>query len=464
MYYQNLLQVGLFLKLVYILASPTSSPDDSQSSSSVGSSSRPSITLQANSQSTPESPIDSSIRADDRHGVSNTFDIALHDPSVTFSTAGEKIQVSCPAALAWNQRYAVNSTEPIDPDEAEERWIVSYLQAHPDQTLWELFTHTLYDDVHKWVTGSNPVESGADWVVHFVADVVQNFILMMWAAFKWVVKFPFHPRKEWKQVEGFGLELWDGSKLAGSLFLDNSIDGLKTIVGGLMLHLLLHTAEFTAESILLVGAGFMVIHGLIHAMQAVAGTLPPIIGNSVMSVLIFIHILDDPLLILTPILTNTAQSVQAIGHADSSIGETEGDGGFTSDDGSSSITLPGNYTLPAASTCALNFPDPGAPPLKYGNLCHASNSTDVRLIVFGTRKTSIQMTREERLDAYRHVRKFWCCYGQGAEVKLPEGVLDDIPGRQIWEGKSYWRSIDDCGELPGSQKPSPVPSRLTLGL
>lgn len=51
--------------------------------------------------------------------------------------------------------------------------------------------------------------------------------------------------------------------------MDNAINGLKTIVGGLMLHLLLHPSDFTAESILLVGAGFAVIHGLMAGMQVI---------------------------------------------------------------------------------------------------------------------------------------------------------------------------------------------------
>ena len=41
------------------------------------------------------------------------------------------------------------------------------------------------------------------------------------------------------------------------------------ITGGLFLHLLLHPAEFTAETILLVGAGFTVIHWLLDGVTAV---------------------------------------------------------------------------------------------------------------------------------------------------------------------------------------------------
>ncbi|KAH9818982.1 hypothetical protein DFH28DRAFT_1080319 [Melampsora americana] len=407
---------------------------------------------------------DNTIRDDSRGGIASTFNVALHDPTLAISTPGAQIEIHCPAATLWNQVYALNSTEPASSDALEEKWIVSYLQSHPDQTLWELFTHTLYDDIHRWATGSDPIESGADAVVHFVSDVIQNFILMIWGAFKWVVKFPFQPKTEWKQVKGFANELWDGSKLAGGLFEENPINGLKTIVGGLMLHLLLYPAEFTAESILLVGAGFQVIHGLIYGMQAIAGSLPPIVGNSVMSVLIFIHILDDPLLILTPILTNTAQSVQAIGHAGVSIDEPEDNGGFTSDDGSSSLTLPNEYQIPVSKTCRLFSPDLAAPPLTYEKLCLTKDPSDVREIVFGTKKVSHEMNRIERLEAYRHVRKFWCCYGKGSKVELPLGVLDDLPGREIWEGKSYWDSIDDCDEIYNSTSSLPVPDRLTLGL
>lgn len=200
MNYRHILQLSLFFRTIFILASPTSAPESEDTNLSLGSSAQPSVTIKTPPSIGPDYRIDRSVQADDRHGVRDTFDIALHDPSLTFSTAGEKMQVSCPAAVVWNQQYALNSTETPDPDAVEERWIVSYLQSHPDQTLWELFTHTLYNDVHKWATGENPVESGADAVVTYVADVVQNFVLMMWAAFKWLVKFPFQPRKEWKQV------------------------------------------------------------------------------------------------------------------------------------------------------------------------------------------------------------------------------------------------------------------------
>jgi hypothetical protein len=71
---------------------------------------------------------------------------------------------------------------------------------HPDQTLWELFTKTLDEDVQKWVHGPSPVEKAADGVVHFTAKVIEEFITMIWAAFKWIVKFPFEYKKEWQQV------------------------------------------------------------------------------------------------------------------------------------------------------------------------------------------------------------------------------------------------------------------------
>lgn len=405
---------------------------------------------------------------DDVHsGVSDVFNVALHNPTIALNTPGSQIGISCPAALKWNEQYIKNSTtEEMTDDEREQAWIVSYMDKHPDKTLWELFTNTLHEDVKAWVEGPHPVEKAADAVVEFTADVIKDFIMMVWGALKWIVKFPFQSKKEWKQVKDLGHELWDGSKIAAQLFENNPIDGFKTVTGGLFLHLLLHGADFTAESILLVGAGFQVIHGLIHGVEMVAGTLPPIVGKGLMSVLWFIHSLDDPLLILTPIFTNTAQALQA-GKGGITVGTaSEENGGFTSDDGSNLVTLPPETVLPASKKCPLLSPDLGAPPLTYSKLCLSEDPSQVRQIIFGTPKPSDQLTREERLKAFSHVQKFWCCYGNGENnsIPLPDAILDDIPGREQWEGKAFWKSIDfDCQKIFDAN-PTPSGGRLNIGL
>ncbi|WAQ86935.1 hypothetical protein PtA15_7A664 [Puccinia triticina] len=443
-----------------------------------------------------------SLTGSDVHaGVANTFNVALHDPTVALGTPGMEIAINCPAAVRWNEEYARNLTiqGPTD-DEKEQEWIVSYMAQHPDQTLWELFTKTLGEDLQKWVNGPNPVEKAADGVVHFTAGVIEQFITMIWAAFKWVVKFPFEFKKEWHQVKSLGAELWDGTKIAAHLFAQSPINGLKTVTGGLFLHLLLHPEEFTAESILLVGAGFKVIYWLMAGIEALgkqicsstdaiphpmnimlvakrkkhllhdvpnlAGSLPPIVGKGLMSALWFLHSLDDPLLILTPIFTNTAQALQA-GKASVLLDvASEENGGFTSDDGSKSVTLPAATVLPASKQCPLLPPDLGAPPLTYGNLCLSPDSNKVRKIIFGTPKPSNEMTREERLEAFNHVQKFWCCYGDSktSSIPIPDAILQDIPGREHWEGKSFWKSVDiDCQKI-FDENPRPSSGRLTIEL
>ncbi|KAA1066797.1 hypothetical protein PGT21_025326 [Puccinia graminis f. sp. tritici] len=406
-------------------------------------------------------------KADAHAGVSDTFNIALHDPTIALSTPGMEIGINCPAAVRWNEQYARNLTlqGPTD-DEKEQAWIVSYMARHPDQTLWELFTKTLDQDIQNWIHGPNPVEKAADGVVHFTVEVIEQFIKMIWAAFKWVVKFPFKLKKEWQQFKNLGAELWDGTKIAAHLFAESPINGLKTITGGLFLHLLLHPEEFTAESILLVGAGFQVINWLVRGIEAIAGSLPPIVGKALMSFLWFIHSLDDPLLIVTPIFTNTAQALQAGKGSILLDGSSEENGGFTSDDGSKSVTLPAGTVLPASKQCPLLPPDLATPPLTYGNLCLSQDSTKVREIIFGTPKPSNELTCEERLQAYNHVQKFWCCYGDNGKnsIPIPDAILQDIPGQEQWEGKTFWKSVDiDCQKI-FDENPQPSSGRLTIKL
>ncbi|WAQ86941.1 hypothetical protein PtA15_7A670 [Puccinia triticina] len=409
-----------------------------------------------------------SLAGSDVHaGVANTFNVALHDPTVALGTPGMEIGINCPAAVRWNEEYARNLTiqGPTD-DEKEQEWIVSYMAQHPDQTLWELFTKTLGEDLQKWVNGPNPVEKAADGVVHFTAGVIEQFITMIWAAFKWVVKFPFEFKKEWHQVKSLGAKLWDGTKTAAHLFAQSPINGLKTVTGGLFLHLLLHPEEFTAVSILLVGAGLQVIYWLMIGIEALAGSLPPNVGKGSMSALWFLHSLDDPLLILTPIFTNTAQALQA-GKAGILLDvASKENGGFTSDDGSKSVTLPAATVLPASKQCPLLPPDLGAPPLTYGNLCLSPNSNKVREIIFGTPKPSHELTREEQLEAFNHVQKFWCCYGDSKtnSIPIPDAILQDIRVREHWEGKAFWKSVDiDCQKI-FDENPRPSSGRLTIEL
>ncbi|POW09475.1 hypothetical protein PSTT_06788 [Puccinia striiformis] len=417
--------------------------------------------------------------ADVHAGVSDTFNVALHDTTVAFSAPGAEIGINCPTAERWNEQYARNlTTEGPTDDEKEQQWIVSYMNEHPDQTLWELFTKTLDEDVQKWVNGPSPAEKALDGVVHLTAEVLEELIEMMWAAFKWIVKFPFEYKKESKQI-------------AGHLFADNPINALKEIAGGLFLHLLLHPAEFTAESILLVGAGFRVIHALLDAVRLVgkhtpsgtietnkvkenhvadffsssrddiyiAGTLHPM--SSVVH-----SFVGRSALIFDANFYEHAQALKAGKNSISIGGSSEENGGFTSDDGSRTVILPAGTLIPASKQCPLLPSDFGAPPLAYGNLCLNSDTTKYREIVFGTPKPSNEMTREERLEAYGHVQKFWCCYGDNGKnsIPLPDSILQDVPGRERWEGKSFWKSVDiDCQKI-FNDNPRPSGGRLTIEL
>lgn len=183
-----------------------------------------------------------------------------------------------------------------------------------------------------------------------------------------------------------------------------------------------------------------------------------------MSVLWFIHSLDDPLLILTPIFTSTAQALQAGKGSAAFEASSEENGGFTSDDGGKSVTLPAGAVLPAAKQCPLLPPDLGAPPLTYGSLCLSSDPTRVREIIFGTTKPSNELTPEERIEAFNHVQKFWCCYGDNGRnsFPLPDGILDEVPGREQWEGKTFWKSVDINCQKIFDENPRPSGGRLTI--
>ncbi|CAI5702608.1 hypothetical protein KXD40_009424 [Peronospora effusa] len=174
--------------------------------------------------------------------------------------------------------------------------------------------------------------------------------------------------------------------------------------GGFLLHISHHPSEFTAETVLLVGTGFAVIHGLIHGVEAIFGTLSDAVSRVLMSVLMFIHAIDDPILIVTPLITSVVKTAGTISQ-----------GGNSTD---YALTLT-PYPIKPLKSCQI--PKQYRPEISTRDLC-LSNHREVRQLLFGTAKRSAKMIHEEMVAAYNHFHDFVCCFlkDQEFEVNAPD--------------------------------------------
>ncbi|KAG6614061.1 uncharacterized protein IUM83_09903 [Phytophthora cinnamomi] len=175
--------------------------------------------------------------------------------------------------------------------------------------------------------------------------------------------------------------------------------------GGLLLHITHHPSEFTAETVLMVGTGFAVIHGLMAGVEAVFGTMSNTISKVLLSVLMFIHAIDDPIYIVTPLVTSIVNTAGELATGDNSTDSTV-------------LTVDAIQPL---ETCQI--PKKYRPLFSSRDLC-LSTPAEVRQLIFGTSKRTAKMTQEERIAAYNRFHDFVCCYLEGQEFEVNAPKMD----------------------------------------
>ncbi|OWY97543.1 hypothetical protein PHMEG_00031907 [Phytophthora megakarya] len=198
------------------------------------------------------------------------------------------------------------------------------------------------------------------------------------------------------------LPLWE-------LMKEDPKETAKNMGGGLLLHITHHPSEFTAETVLMVGTGFAVIYGLMTGVEAGFGTMSNVIPKVLLSVLMFIHDIDDPIYIVTPLVTsivNTADTLAGGGNATNA-----------SEDG---ITLTPDAIKPL-KTCKI--PKKYRPVFSSRDLC-LSTPEEIRQLLFGTAKRTAQMTQQERIGAYNRFHDFVCCYLEDQEFEVNAPKMD----------------------------------------
>ncbi|KAJ8550481.1 hypothetical protein ON010_g10589 [Phytophthora cinnamomi] len=347
--------------------------------------------------------------SDSSGGSSNPVDM--------FSTSGSTGDVYnvCPVVVDFTKEQDDLSNEELKANAADAA-MSAYLLSHPNNTLWDYFKieHRQKKEMSKRLPLKERIKNAIKGVVDYTANTVINLAQDIADAVKWIVNTLRDPLVGIRQVTSFFKTFGKNVKSLWTLFKEDPKETAENMGGGLLLHITHHPAEFTAETVLTVSAGFAVIGGLMAGVEAVFGGMSNAISNVLMSVLMFLHAIDDPIYIVTPLVNSLIDTAGAINSNSSS-------------NSSDVLTID-----PIKPLKACKIPKQYRPVFSSRDLC-LSSPAKVRELIFGTAKRTIKMSTQERIAAYNHFHDFVCCYleDQEFEVNAPQTDSTDFEPKLV---------------------------------
>jgi hypothetical protein len=312
----------------------------------------------------------------------------------------------CPVVIDFSEEQETLSNEELKASAADAA-MSAYLLSHPNNTLWDYFKleRKQKKDAFKNLPLKERIKKVLKGAVDFVANTAIGIAQNIADAIEWIINTIRDPLVGVRQITSFFKEFGKNIKLLWGLIKEDPKETGENMGGGLLLHITHHPAEFTADTVLMVAGGFAVIHGLMAGVEAVFGTMSNVISKVLMSVLMFIHAIDDPIYIVTPLVTsivNTADKIAA---------------GNTTDD---ELTVTIDAIKPL-KTCKI--PKQYRPVFSSRDLC-LSSPEEVRQLIFGTAKRSTKMSQQERIAAYNRFHDFVCCYLEDQEFEVNAPKVD----------------------------------------
>ncbi|KAH7474274.1 hypothetical protein KRP22_004034 [Phytophthora ramorum] len=351
--------------------------------------------------------LDSSSSDSDLDSASGSDLDSTSDSDVdSYSGSTSDIINVCPVVVNFSEEQDDLSDEELKANAADAA-MSAYLLSHPNNTLWDYFKieRKQKRDMNSKLPWKDRLKNAIKDVVDFTADTLIGIAKTIASAIEWIINTIRDPLVGIKQITSFFKEFGKNIKSLWGLMKEDPKETAENMGGGLLLHITHHPAEFTAETVLMVGAGFAAIHGLMHGVEAVFGTMSNVISKVLLSVLMFIHAIDDPIYIVTPLVTSIVNTADTI---------ADGGNNSTTD----AITLTPDAIQPLE---ACMIPEEYRPVFSSRDLC-LSRTTEIRQLLFGTTKRSIKMTQQEQVAAYNRFHDFVCCYlqDQSFEVNAPK--------------------------------------------
>nr|CCA17483.1 conserved hypothetical protein [Albugo laibachii Nc14] len=367
-------------------------------------------------KSTPESPLPLQVKP------------AETKPTIITYPADSHFSV-CPVVAEFQHE---KDDIPLSEKKAEikDQLMTSFVLAHPSLTLWDYFKLENQKDQADFMLlpASEQRKRVILGILDFATNTVIDLAKFAVAAFAWFVKLLRHPAVGYLEVHDFFVEFKQNCVVLANMFKLHPKKTTKDLVGGFMLNIKHHPEEFTAESVLLLTGGMAVIHGLIGVAESLFAGVSSAVTNTILSVLVFIHIIDDPILIVMPILKRAVGTAQAI----------QGDPASPN----AAITYDPIAPLP---TCKI--PPQSRMRFSTRDLCIARVER-VRVALFGTMKRLAQMTKYERVEAYKRMHDIICCYipSNTFEVSVPKMVNGMPTGEMVNQAIM----MQKCDQLQGT--------------
>ncbi|EGZ15475.1 hypothetical protein PHYSODRAFT_505369 [Phytophthora sojae] len=334
------------------------------------------------------------------------------NPVDMLSTSGSTDDVYnvCPVVVGFTEEQENLSDEELKANAADAA-MSAYLLSHPNNTLWDYFKieHKQKKEMNKRLPLKQRIKNAIKGVVDYTANTVIDLAQDIADAIKWIVNTLRDPLVGIKQVTTFFKTFGHNVKSLWTLFKEDPKETAENMGGGLLLHITHHPAEFTAETVLTVSAGFAVIGGLMAGVEAVFGGMSNVISNVLMSVLMFLHAIDDPIYIVTPLVNSLVDTAGAINTRSNSSSTNATSNVLTID--------------PIKPLKACKIPKQYRPVFSSRDLC-LSSPAQVRELIFGTAKRAIKMSTQERIAAYNHFHDFVCCYLQDQEFEVNAPEMD----------------------------------------
>eukprot|EP00644_Phytophthora_capsici_P011383 jgi/Phyca11/18450/fgenesh1_pg.PHYCAscaffold_37_\ len=292
----------------------------------------------------------------------------------------------CPVIIDFSDEQENLSDDELKANAADAA-MSAYLLSHPNNTLWDYFKieRRQKKEMNKNLPVGTRIKNAVTGFFDYAADTVVAMAQTLADAIEWIINTIRNPLVGAKQVASFFKEFGTNLKSLWGLMKEDPKETAENMAGGLLLHITHHPSEFTAETVLMISGGFAVIGGLMAGVEAVFGAMSNVVSTVLLSVLMFIHAIDDPIYIVTPLITsivNTAGTIAA--------------GGNSTD---STVLTPD--AIKALPTCTI--PEEFRPVFSTRDLC-LSSPAQVRQLIFGTFKKAKKMSQEERVAAYNRVR------------------------------------------------------------
>ncbi|KAG2818807.1 hypothetical protein PC129_g11469 [Phytophthora cactorum] len=322
-----------------------------------------------------------------------------------FGSADDVYNV-CPVVVEFTEEQENLSDDELKANAADAA-MSAYLLSHPNNTLWDYFKieRKQKKAMREKLPLKERVKNVIKGFVDYTLDTAIHLAQTLADAIEWIINTIRDPLVGAKQVTSFFKEFGKNIKSLWGLMKEDPKETAENMAGGLLLHITHHPSEFTAETVLMIGTGFAVIGGLMHGVEAIFGTMSNMISNILLSVLMFIHAIDDPIYIVTPLVTSIVDTAGTLAA-----------GGNTTD--STVLTIDAIEPL---ETCQI--PEEFRPVFSTRDLC-LSSPKQVRQLIFGTFKRAAKMNQQERIAAYNRFHDFVCCYLEDQEFEVNAPKMD----------------------------------------